>query len=826
MTGCGSSVRGPFARILSAAAGKAAELGRGEDGVALMMTLATFMFMYVMCMGVYAVGTAVREKMQLQNAADAAAYSAAVVQADTISRIATINRAMSWTYVQMTRRQMDYIVHRWLGRIKDVYSADLAVGRKWNKLSLLPCDKGHHGVGPKSDTYWCGIDENRIGQVWMNGLPPDFDEVPIVGDIVSQARDIPGMGEVGLGRAVPMSDVESRVKAFESAYLKTMIPLSGDYISVSDNDLGRQIDMDKANIAAMNVAEMHLVYALKGRIEKVIPDILKANLPERDVDGDRVVYRIEQAESPFTYFRHLNNTKKDELLFCSFGGYGGEDYAAPFKIFRGEQRNGMTLTWQGALADPENMIAHSLIEKLGDVTHLNAMDGTDRWFVRGDGNRRAKDDDFGIQRSYKHWAEDVIGDTLRLHNSKYIKIKVGSRGTFCLPPSDLNFNGDDNSPSSILKYKSVLDSALDQKEYGLPSIGLYAQWQWYSMLWSCYPVYIPFPPWVYWVHRSVSPSLFMCHHNSWDLRITNGKDCIYLPGKVVGCWWPSYRLKVKHGIPHRKTAWHQTAHGDTTDFGIPGFRGYTRVYGDDAAIYNDRYVGEKCMPMLISPLYFGELGTITVGVARKNENVWTRFIPKVAKVGRGIFEAFEPFVKWSWAFSSAKAGYKEPPPGEWNPNSDDYKSVSNPKGEKYSNAYVVDWHGFNKDDNNWNLCQSDWDAVFVPVSKAKSWAIGRVWLDADGLGFNSDSFAKFAHPASPKYFMDKNYMNNWMLASNEWKPLKDGGEKLPDKAWKEIAAPPGMNSDFRSEEEKSRDKKDEDGDGNLDWASIPSIMKH
>ena len=89
--------------------GKILQLGRDDDGVALVTTLSIFMFMYLVCMGVYAIGTAVKTRIHLQNACDAAAYSAAVVQADTLSRIATINRAMSWTYAQMVRRQMDYI---------------------------------------------------------------------------------------------------------------------------------------------------------------------------------------------------------------------------------------------------------------------------------------------------------------------------------------------------------------------------------------------------------------------------------------------------------------------------------------------------------------------------------------------------------------------------------------------------------------------------------------------------------------------------------------------------------------------------------------------
>ena len=110
---------------------KLIRLGRDEDGAALVVTLAVFMFMWLVCAGVFAVGTAVKTRIHLQNACDAAAYSAAVVQADTLSRIATINRAMSWTYVQMTRRQMDYIVYKWLKHTVHHYENDRRTAKEW-----------------------------------------------------------------------------------------------------------------------------------------------------------------------------------------------------------------------------------------------------------------------------------------------------------------------------------------------------------------------------------------------------------------------------------------------------------------------------------------------------------------------------------------------------------------------------------------------------------------------------------------------------------------------------------------------------------------------
>lgn len=120
----------------------------GDDGAALVITLAVFFLLYLLCMGSLAVGTAVKERIQLQNACDAAAYSAAVIQADTLSRIATLNRAMSWTYVQMTRRQMDWVTYKWLREVRAHWLDDRNWAKEWARLNSIDCGCTtfrHHG---------------------------------------------------------------------------------------------------------------------------------------------------------------------------------------------------------------------------------------------------------------------------------------------------------------------------------------------------------------------------------------------------------------------------------------------------------------------------------------------------------------------------------------------------------------------------------------------------------------------------------------------------------------------------------------------------------
>ena len=139
-------------RVLSIACRKLASLGSDEHGAILVITLAIFFFLFMLVSGVYTIGETVHRRIELQNACDAAAYSAAVVQADGLSRMSVVNRAMAWTYVQMVRRQLDYITYRWLKLTYKQFKEDRDNAEDWH-FSLLPCDENHDqdGIG-----WWCG----------------------------------------------------------------------------------------------------------------------------------------------------------------------------------------------------------------------------------------------------------------------------------------------------------------------------------------------------------------------------------------------------------------------------------------------------------------------------------------------------------------------------------------------------------------------------------------------------------------------------------------------------------------------------------------------
>lgn len=133
-------------------------LWNDDSGVVLALTVIVLLPLFLLASSVYAVGENIRRRIELQNAVDAAAYSAANVQAETITRIALLNRAMAWTYVMMCRRQMDYITDKWLCAVIEEYEDTAGQGQRfYNSLSNTCCKR-----------FWVGS-ERHNNEVWVNG---------------------------------------------------------------------------------------------------------------------------------------------------------------------------------------------------------------------------------------------------------------------------------------------------------------------------------------------------------------------------------------------------------------------------------------------------------------------------------------------------------------------------------------------------------------------------------------------------------------------------------------------------------------------------------
>ena len=118
-----------------------------EDGTALVATLATFMLMYMSAMGLYATGKVACLKLETDAAADAAAYAAASVEAESLSRIAQLNRALSWTHVQLTKKRMDFITWKWLDHVTGHYRRDMEAARIFANPLACPLHNRVKGAG-------------------------------------------------------------------------------------------------------------------------------------------------------------------------------------------------------------------------------------------------------------------------------------------------------------------------------------------------------------------------------------------------------------------------------------------------------------------------------------------------------------------------------------------------------------------------------------------------------------------------------------------------------------------------------------------------------
>ena len=244
----------------------------GEDGVALAFGITFFLLVFLLGMSVYAAGETVRQRTELQNAADAAAYSAAVVQADTLSRVACINKAMSWTYVMLNRRCMDYAVDKWLEKIEKKWDEDFRRVKDWNMFSTC-------GTRIEGTDYRAGVLAHRT--IMLNST------ITTIDIIKAQRKAAAGAGK-------------------------------------SYNTLRTRIDWDRNTLAAMRRAEENLFSSLSKRIENAVDASIKANIsgtPNDSAAGGAGISHVLIQNSYDTYTETMRGNAEQEKIFLVFGGF-------------------------------------------------------------------------------------------------------------------------------------------------------------------------------------------------------------------------------------------------------------------------------------------------------------------------------------------------------------------------------------------------------------------------------------------------------------------------------------------------------------------------
>lgn len=135
------------------------------------------------------------------------------------------------------------------------------------------------------------------------------------------------------------------------------------------------------------------------------------------------------------------------------------------------------------------------------------------------------------------------------------------------------------------------------------------------------------------------------------------------------------------------------------------------------------HVGAQAKPLILRDNYFKRAGTISVGIALENQNPWCSIFKTTIK---GIFSAFNigkdnPWTpRYTVCVSSAKAGYK----------------YLDEDVENMRRSYRISWENADWTDEgqSWNLCQSDWDAVLIPVRRAETFAKGKGGVNAEWEG--------------------------------------------------------------------------------------------
>lgn len=353
------------------------------QGFVVMSTLAIFLFLFVLCSSIYAIGETIHQRVKIQNACDAAAYSAAIVQADGLSRMATVNRAMAWSYVQMTNRQMDYVAYRWLKLThqrfqedKDnakAYAAQLilavdkeigwwalaeaAVSGAFNVIFDKKCSTGNHSKEHEGMTWWCGLEAGTKHEISIN-------QKNSLGSTFSSVSD--GIATNYLSQKLFTHDNLSSI-------LKVLSFIDKEKNSKNAEDWGHRlgilIDFDKKNIRRMNQALERINIQTEISMKMTAESVVKAMLKDNRLDPASVLkdyyisIHIPHAENPYqtgeagedaeSFFSPLHNTEADEMLFLNMQN---ADYAS-----------------------------RTLLQHFPTFPAMNLGNGLDQWFIRGCG---------------------------------------------------------------------------------------------------------------------------------------------------------------------------------------------------------------------------------------------------------------------------------------------------------------------------------------------------------------------------------------------------------------------------------------------------------
>jgi len=757
-----------FSLMLQIGRRKMASLRDDERGVVMMATLIFILVLYVFCSCVYAIGQAVNDKMRLQNIADAAAHAAAMTEADGLSRIATLNRAMSWTYVQMTRKQMDYIVARWLRLTKDRYDKDRKMVEEHNgksdgivSLPVLINASGEFDQYIKSicSRHTVGkVQSGDKGTCWI-GWEPDYTDVVYIGHAGMPAGIAAGAQSLEKGFFLPYDGLSDLVKQMKANDIESR--------------LKEQIQGDKAIMALLNMLMEALIRGnpagpdpgtppLTERVIDSAVKVIRASIPDEEY-GD-YCYAI----SPIRYWWPYEN-----------------DVNEPYKVPQGEVS--VLSPYRNTEEDELELLSMSM-----KAPHLHNVfgDGIDQWFVRGnEGTFKKKEDaqkkiepdaenfvQWGLQRGYKS-ANRMEGGIKSIYGTIYRGNHISDgRATLAQFTSEANrllaYSPRRNLlqtvkllylESCVLLGESILNTALNGSFFNsdispsaknwkelfleqcleIPdNYGLVSEYRWASMQWACYETIIP------WRWTQVGPYRVLLPKGRLPGEHYKTRPLYECPEHGYGRFNFGANFKSHARDEYRSCAIgldsSQNTHGSTNSVGGYLHRGYSRIYGDDQELWDeDLYIGEIAKPVKLNRLFFEHANV--VGLSRKRRNVFERILfPRTQWQDgqldkRSLYALFNPqSSQWLTAFSAARAAFRERGyPNSWQTK---YEVTSSGQVSDGDQTYPIElmtnndnlankqwsWrlgcphakesnHIDERLERTWNLCETDWIAVFLPL---------------------------------------------------------------------------------------------------------------
>jgi len=282
------------------------DLGTETRGVALAATLAFFAPIYLIVVGIYGVGEIVRYKIELQNAADAAAYSASVVQADYLSRIAVVNKALAWTYVDLQKRSLDYYMDAHIRKVIDEMDKDKQMTQE--KAHSQGCYCLEHNIW--GTNYFVGQipkkKKRRLKQILRHGVqsPGNKDQLQVF-NTYGKEKNGPSRPGKKNDDKVMKSDLENEHKTF-------------DYSSKK-----KKIEEYKKDIDNMNQMLIDLQKEMNQEVKDAALETAVANMEE--CEDEYIIKIIGDGGTYDKAFEKMKPTDSSEKDFISFADMQDSD---------------------------------------------------------------------------------------------------------------------------------------------------------------------------------------------------------------------------------------------------------------------------------------------------------------------------------------------------------------------------------------------------------------------------------------------------------------------------------------------------------------------